>query len=380
MKKILFPYYPFANGGYPAQYISDGMVMASEHQINALVEAGYDVTLLTSKNFPVNTSKVKHIKGNFLSKEDGGQMKWKEFTESIIEHAKKYDLIWLNSPEIRITNNKLKEQLKPYVSKIVLVLHHYDDVPFSSFLVTMYQTMAWVLENGGRVATVSKTFSEYAKKLFTAKPGVIFKNPYHCPDLPVNFVNKFEWSNILVVDDLAQGELDSNGDFVVLGRCSEEKKLHVAVQSFVQSGVQGRLHVITNEPVLERKKQVYYDKLKKLSNDKVIWHVGASRSEIFKVLRKSSVLIFPSSKETFGLSAFEASSCGCKIIYGCPNVWFLSDYDIKVENFRLNTFVKAIQSVQIPTVEEKEMVRKKWQKQGSLTAYADRIREFIEID
>jgi glycosyltransferase involved in cell wall biosynthesis len=259
-----------------------------------------------------------------------------------------------------------------------MLLHHYDETPFSTFFVTQYQVMAWVLKQGGRVATVSKTFNSSINKRFEQKPDCITRNPYHCPDLPTDKAERFEWFNIMVTEDsFTKGNLESNGDFVALGRCSEEKKLDVAVRAFVDSGVDSKLHVFTNEPTLEPKQTTYYEKLKSYGTDNVIWHINESREQIFETLKKSSIFIFPSSKETFGLSAFEAASCGCRVIYGCPNSWFLDDYDVKVNNYRVPTFAKAIQGSIAPSLVEKENRKEHFQSIGSFEMFANKIKQFI---
>jgi hypothetical protein len=102
MTKVLFPIYPWSNAGFPADRIQGGLFASMQHQIKAMVHAGFDVTLLTSKNFPVTDSRVKQIACDFLSKEEVGTVKWTSFSEAIAEHGDKYDLIWSNFPEMKI--------------------------------------------------------------------------------------------------------------------------------------------------------------------------------------------------------------------------------------------------------------------------------------
>jgi len=379
MTKVLFPIYPWSNAGFPADRIQGGLFASMQHQIKAMVHAGFDVTLLTSKNFPVTDSRVKQIACDFLSKEEVGTIKWTSFSEAIAEHGDKYDLIWSNFPEMKIEKPHIREKFEKFVSRLVIIMHHYDEIPFSTFFVSQYQAMAWVLENGGRVAAVSKTFKDAAKLRFEVKPNIITNNPYHVSDLPTHFVDKFEWfNNMWVEESLIEGELKSNGDFVVLGRCSKEKKLDVAIQAFIQSGSTKRLHVFTNEPILEPKQVEYYNKVRALDAPNIVWHINEQREGIFKVLRESSVFIFPSSKEASPLSPMEAASCGCKVIYACPNCWFLGDSGVQVDNYRVPTFTKAINNIITPTVNEKEAARVRLTLEGSLEAYAQRIVDFVD--
>jgi glycosyltransferase involved in cell wall biosynthesis len=382
MTKILFPIYPLSNCGFPPARVPGGLFESMQHQIKAMLHAGFEVTLLTSKNFPVFDPKIKQIACNFLSKEEIGIMKWKEFSEAIAIHGADYDVVWLNSPEVKIDDLSIREKFKFFVSKLVVIYHHYDDHAYSSYFVQQYQTMAWVLENGGRVATVSKMFSESSKARFERYPDLITKNPFHNSDLPTEFVDKFEWIDILNIDEeKVAGELQSNGNFVAIGRPVAEKNLHVAIDAFLRSEIDGKLHVFTYDPskVKISKTSDYYEKIQKIQSEKIIWHLGASRDEIYSVLKESSVLIFPSKKESLGLVPLEAISCGMRVIYGEKHTYYMEGEGYWVDKPSVKGYTEAVKNVGLPTVEEKIERREKYVTKYSTERFAERIDKFISM-
>jgi glycosyltransferase involved in cell wall biosynthesis len=380
--KVLIPVYPFCNSGYPVTHIVDGLLTSLYKEIDALVDLGHDVTLLTSKNFPVLTDTVQHIAGDFLSKEESGQMPWAKYTEAICEHGDKFDVILLNSSELKLDRKDLREKVAELGPKLRVIYHHYDDRPFASFLVTQYQAMAWVVKHGGRVTFLSKFFASDCALKFLKKPNCISGNPYHIPELPTeDFSSMFEWINILMVEEKkVAGDLQSNGDFVVIGRPVPEKNIDMAINAFLLSGVEGKLHVFTYEPTRAKKStnMDYYEKLRKIESDKVIWHLSADREEIYSVLKESSVLIFSSKKESLGLVPLEAASCGMRVIYGEKHAYYMEEEGYWVSKPTVKGYAEAVKNVGLPTVQEKIERRAKYIKMYDGDRFAKEVENFLQ--
>jgi glycosyltransferase involved in cell wall biosynthesis len=334
------------------------------------------VTLLVPTNFPVNDKRVSSLKYNSLTKEEIGHCNWKKFSEAIVEVGDNYDVIVLNSPELSLSQPKLREKLREICPKFRIIYHHYDDMCLSSFFVTTYQAMAWVISNGGEVYTVSKLFDQYIRERFNKDPNLVKSNPHHYVWGETGYIPGFQWLDMSHIEDMnsINGDLSSNGDYVMVGRASKEKNLLRGIQAFVKSGVNGDLHVFTclvkNKKGEEYLKQV----MEACSSERVYLHLSAERGEIFETLRKSSILIFPSSKESYGLVPFEGASCGCRVIHKCPHSFFLdSDYDVEVPSLREKDLVQAIRDTQIPTIKEKEERREAVSILGDKTKFAKRF-------
>ena len=380
--KILVPIYPWADCGYPAKFIPGGLLGALLHQVPCLVKLGHEVTLLTSRNFPVTTTEVKQIACDFPSKEEKGTTSWQPFTEAICSHGDKFDIILCHFPELKLNKEAIRGKVRGLAPKFRVILHHYDETPFSTFFVTQYQVMAFILQHGGRVGTVSSLFSDYCRGRFEKDPKVITKNPYHIPELPTtDFSEKFEYLNTIRAEvDMVPKVLRSNGDFVMAGRPSVEKNLLVGVKAYCKAQPKGNLHIFTYTPYLETKPKnlEYFDQLMAYESERIIFHLKAPREELYATLAESSVLIFPSKKEASPLVPQEAASCGLNVVYAEPHVHYLYDSDVRVPNYSVKSFAEGLQTVSVPTIEEKERKRESFLSSYGEKPYSAHLTNFLQ--
>jgi glycosyltransferase involved in cell wall biosynthesis len=356
---------------------SGGIDVVCFEMVDSLLELGHEVTLFTDSNFEVREGKVKQVRGDFLDKgRNKGRTDWKSWTLGWLSEMEtgKYDRIILNDTLLYL-NEEVWDRIMPLSPYIRMVYHSYDDCVDSGYFGKQIQIMSSLSKMGSKVYSVSRLLKEYLEKKYP--DGVLHSNPNFLDYLP----KEVDPSSFKVFQNHVSvgppGELKSNGDFVFIGRGVKEKKLDIALKSFSSSGVGGELHVYTKVPDSEKEREFFrgvYEEFER--HPKVVWHLEHTRKEVFESLRKSSVLIFPSKKESFGLVPVEASLFGMRVVYHDKHAQCYTPEDIHCERCSVSCFTKALKEVSIPTEGEKE---RKMRKVRSMFLREDFLEQMEEM-
>ena len=326
--KILFPFYPLHSGTFPSDKVQDGVVASCNMQIEALLAHGHEVTLIVTRDFEVNDSRVGVITGDFDSKELAGKTPWTPLTKKILEVESEFDAIILNMAELPMTNEDIRSRFEKILPRVRVIYHHYDERAFSSFFVTQYQFMASVKRNGGKVFTVSSLFNEHSEKVFQ-KETIISGNPYHNTHLPVDR-EVFDHLDMTVALK-PTGKLGTEGGYVMIGRASPEKNILLGIKAFCSTDIDEPLHVFTC-PSSAKKEVKYFNSILDTQDDpRIHVQVSATREQILHRLSRARCVLYPSKKESFGLVAMEALSYGCSLIHSDRHSFFAKGWGTLVE-------------------------------------------------
>ena len=353
--KILMPSIPYTSCGYPQ---TPGKQTGGAERVfidiaKSLKKQGHEVTLFTDENFLVaRNSGVKQKKGLFKSKAQTGRCPTKAWTTGFIQEflSGEYDRVILNFSTFYLKGEVLN-QFRSICPKLSLINHVYDEVIDSSFMCTQLQSAMEVIEHGGKFFSTSNTLIRYLQKKYPQ--NIIQGNPYFSDELTrVLYLDKvlFFENGVSSYDD---SKLLSTGDYIFIGRCAKEKKPVEAVKAFIQSGKKEKLRVFVSR--YSAAEDSYWDTLETLCNSvsNIELSVSPKREVILKALAKSSILLFPSIKETFGLVPLEAASFGVRVIHKDEHCSSYSDYDYLVSDSSVSTLKKAIISCPVPSLEEK---------------------------
>ena len=337
--KILFPFYPLHSGTFPSDKVQDGVVASCNMQIEALLAHGHEVTLIVTRDFEVNDSRVGVITGDFDSKELAGKTPWTPLTKKILEVESEFDVIILNMAELPMTNEDIRSRFENILPRVRVIYHHYDERAFSSFFVTQYQCMAWVKQNGGKVFTVSMLFNAESWYRFKKK-DVITSNPYHNYHLPTT-LEEFDHLDMTVALEPKE-PLTEDGGYVMIGRASPEKNILLGIQAYCKTPLQEPLYVFTC-PSSAKKEVKYFNSIMATQDDpRVHVQVSATREQILYRLSRARCVLYPSKKESFGLVAMEALSYGCDLIYSDSHAFFAKEEGKLVRHPTLKSFSEAI--------------------------------------
>jgi len=376
--KVLMPAHPCSNPGFPKLpgKMAGGLETAFETMVKTLCNQGHEVTLFTSLNYEIQDPRVKQVEGGFLSKAEGGITRWKEWTLGWMAIADEYDRVVLNDSLLYMSQETV-DKLREVSPKVRSVYHLYDDQIDGSFLAKQVQVLNEIQRHGGKVYAVSPTVKGYLKSKYP--DGKLKNNPYFCELLSTDICDLNFLPFQVGVCEPYETSLESNGDFVFLGRGVKEKNLGLAIEAFLRSNAEGTLQVLTSRPNAKNSDD-YFDKVRSkyegLRN--VEWRIEIPRSEVLEVLAKSSVLVFPSKRESFGLVPFEGSSFGMNLIYHDVRAGCYRDSDVHCGRCTVADFAKAISSVQKPSVKQKEE-RRNWMAQTfSLEKYEEQLQNMVE--
>lgn len=377
--RVLIPTHPRTSTGYPKQpgAVSGGLETACLQIIDSLVSMGHEVTLYTDDDFIVEDPRVEQVKGGYTSRINAKVTPTKKWTEGWIKEASnpRYERVVLNDAIFNLSNC-LKE-FREVCKKVSVIYHLYDEQVDGSFLATQIQSLMEVAENGGKVFSVSPTLVSYLEKKYPN--GELHGNPYFLEDL----TKKLDTGKIRPFRNgitLYQGEsIESNEDFMFLGRAVKEKKALETMRAFEKSSVSGRLKMFVAAPNANMHKN-YYDQLVEESkkSKKTDLIVDAPRSEILECFRVSSVLIFPSVKESFGMVPLEAASFGMRIIHKDLRCPCYEEQDYHLDRVSSASLKKAIEGCPIPSKEEKMERVERVSRVFSKGSYKFQVEQLLE--
>lgn len=376
--KILIPTHPNTNTGYPRIQGrgGGGLETAMEKMIEVLVDEGHEVDLLTPDDYPIEDDRIGHIEPGFLSKKQAGRASWKVWTEAWLSVADMYDRVLLNDALLTLSPETLPV-LRSVAPKIRAVYHLYDEQIDGSFMTKQIQVLSEIKQHGGRVSCVSPTLNDYIRRKYP--DGKLGNNPYLSDLLTLDVTDlEFERFTVGIALD-TQPITDSNGDFVFIGRGVKEKNLKVALQAFVKADTGDRLfHVFTTEPNGANSQEYWEECMRKyILGPNIVPHIDAPRSEIMDVLSKSSVMVFPSLRESFGIVPLEGSSYGLNIIHKDERAGCYRSEDHRLTKITSRTLAYAMETVSVPSLEEKQD-RAGWTKEVfSEERYKANLKSFV---
>lgn len=396
--KVLVPVYPCTNVGYPAKVTPGGLEVMIEKIIDSLVRLGHEVTLITPEGFEVHTDDVKQIIGNFKCADDRGNVTdWKGYTLTLFEalETEEYDAAIINNLTLYMGNlwkhKELRQAMinrfKALCPKIRAIYHMYDNlVDGPLYCRRQIQVLMQIAESGGRSFTVSSTLASYLSGKY---PEGIYGENLHNVDL---LTRNLDYSNLekFNVQTFLEPvcEISSDGSFIFIGRGAAEKNLRLAIESFLESGHSGKLKIFTNPPQVAKFKekrftnesvkyfQETFDKYK--DNPNLQWSLCAPREDVLKALAESSVLLFPSKKESFGLVPFEAACSGLNLVYHNANAQCYEDTDIYCERCKVDEFAEAIRQIEIPTTAQKKARIERMRKAYSQEKFDQQVEDLLK--
>lgn len=380
--KILVPTHPMSSPGYPMLSLkggSGGIDVVCFEIVDSLLELGHEVTLFTDANFEVKDPRVSQVRGEFLDKSlNKGRTNWKSWTLGWLEAMETggYDRVILNDTLLYL-NEEVWKRISLLAPSIRMIYHSYDDCVDSGYFGKQIQIMSGLSEGGAKVYTVSHLLQSYLEKKYPE--GKLHSNP--------NFLEYLPWevnpsSFQLFKNRVSVGppeKLESNGEFVFIGRAVKEKNLGLAIKSFVASGVDSKLQVYTKEPDSDKEREYFFEVFYQYKNHpKVVWNLEHTREEIFEALRKSSILLFPSKKESFGLVPVEASLFGMRVIYHDEHARCYDPGDIRCDRCSVSCFSKAIKEVKVPTKGEKERKMRRTHSMFLREDFMEQVEKMVE--
>lgn len=219
-----------------------------------------------------------------------------------------------------ITNSELSSLAIMDCERLVPKMVHVNHFPFLATGCQMafrYLLCCHFIRNGGgTVLSSGELTREKAEKTWATKRGVIAEHypdafsrivengPTHAGDIDVN----------IMPSDLASVTETSGKRVVAVGRPEPGKKLVLAANTLVSLAERGwecECYVTPYGKDFQKVTGILEDTLVKV-------HVKAPHSEIMKAFASADYLLFTSTDETNGMTAFEAAASGCTVLYQTP--------------------------------------------------------------
>lgn len=376
--RILIPTHPGTNTGHPRLKGrgGGGLETAMEKMIDVLVEEGHEITLLTPDDYPIKDPRISQVLPGFKSKKEAGRASWKVWTDAWLSIADEFDRVLLNDALLSL-GVESRDKLHEVADRVRAVYHLYDEQIDTSFMGIQAQALSEIKTHGGRISCVSPTLNDYLKKKHPE--GVLKSNPYLNKNLTLD-VSGLEFEHFQVGIALDPGNItESSGDFVFIGRGVKEKNLKLSLQAFEKANTGDRkFHVVSTRPHTAAD-QGYWEECmtKHIFGRNVVSHIDVTRDAIMRLLSTSSILVFPSKKESFGIVPLEASSFGLSILHKDLRAGCYTDADVHLGRLTVRSLADSMESISVPNVEEKR-VRANWTSDKfSEEKYRNSLKSFV---
>ena len=376
--RILIPTHPGTNTGHPRLKGrgGGGLETAMEKMIDVLVEEGHEVSLLTPDDYPIEDPRILQVLPGFKSKKEAGRASWKVWTNAWLSVADMFDRVLLNDALLSL-DEESKEKLHKVSDRVRAIYHLYDEQIDSSFMGVQAQVLSEIKSHGGRISCVSPTLNEYLRKRHPE--GKLKPTPYLNKSLTLD-ISSLEFEHFQVGIALDPGEItESNGDFLFIGRGVKEKNLKLALQAFEKADTGSRkFHVVSTRPHTAGDQKYWEECMTKhILGKNIVPHIDITRDMIMRRLSASSILVFPSKKESFGIVPLEASSFGLNIIHKDLRAGCYGDADVHLGRLTVKSLTDSMESISVPSVEEKR-ARAAWTAgEFSEEKYRESLKSFV---
>ena len=238
-----------------------------------------------------------------------------------------------------ITNSELSSlafmECEELASKVVHI-NHFPFLATGCQMAFRYLLCCHFIRNkGGLVLSSGELTRQKAEKTWTDKRGIIAEHypdafsritedgPTHAGDIDVN----------ILPSDLEPTAKTNGKRVIAVGRPEPGKKLVLAANTLVSLAERGW----ECECYLTPYGKDFQKVMSILEDTQVTVHVKAPHAEIMKAFAAADYLLFTSTDETNGMTAFEAAASGCTVLYQTPEpkhflepsgagVWFKDEW------------------------------------------------------